>query len=337
VSGVAKLLLALLLLAGLDWALEQRWHAPRGADPVIEKLADRERLAGRQVVAVSLTDAGGPTFYVRRRGQWRCENAHRAVCDPSAVEGLIASLLEARGVERARGAGREAAYGLGPDARLVVALHGERLAEDPGRDVLLSVDLGKSTPGGPRGMTFARETGGERVLEIDRDPRALLRSTGGLPPMVDTTLLAGSRASGFGGLKEMRIEREGRVLRVALEGEGWVIERDGRRDPCPPWRAGGFMALWIRGRYEGVESPARAKELGLEAPGGKVVLVPDVGEEVELRLSPVDAGGRAYVWNRGTNVVMVVGREMQGLLLPEASMFLDLERANPWERWLRKP
>lgn len=340
-------LVALLALAfAAERALDRGAAARRAADPGIERLVAEDRLAGERVAAISIEKASGTLLYGRKQGLWRCREAFGAVCDESQVLALLASLADARGVERATGVAAEAAYGLAPAERVTVRFHGPKALEAPDGDVLLAFEIGRSFREGPNGRAFVREVGSDRILEIDRDPaRALASGGGSIPPLVDAQFLAGSLAGEFRGFREIRIEpREGETLRITRDPSApaeatsdWILERGTRRDSFPGWRVGGYFGLWLRGRFDAFESPLHPTELGLAPPAAVITLVPETGEPIELAVSAVDLAHRARVWNRRTNVVGIVPAEIQELLAPRAELFTDTTRPNPWEAWLRKP
>jgi hypothetical protein len=267
------------------------------------------------------------------------------VCDEAGVRALLASLLEARGVECASGRGAEASYGFADEERATVKLRGPKALEAADEDVLVAIEVGRSFPEGPHGRAFARERASERILEIDRDPRrALSGGSDAIPPLVDARFLAGSLGPDARGFREIRIEpRDGEALRIARDPSApadadspWLLERGGATTAFPGWRVGGYLGLWLRGSFESFANPRRPSEIGLEPPAAKVVLVPDGGEPIELAVSDV-AGARAHVLNRRTNVAGAVPAELQPLLAPRAELFTDAARPNPWEAWLRKP
>jgi len=169
-----------------------------------------------------------------------------------------------------------------------------------------------------------------------------------LPPLVDTRLLAGCLGDGFRGFGEFRIETPGLAsLRVAVdeaaraggadESTTWYLDRGLGREAFPGWRVGGYIGLLLRGRCDETESPSRAAEHGLDPPAAIVHVTPDGSEPIEIWISAVDDRHRARAWNRNTNVVMVVPESWAKLLAPTPEMFLDANRPNPWEEWLRKP
>ena len=343
----ALLLITLLALAfAADRNLDRAAAVRRAADPAIERLVAPERLAGERVAAISIETSSGKLLYGRKQGSWRCREAFGAVCDEARLRALLGSLADARGVERAAGPGSESAYGLGAAERVTVRFHGSKALAAPDGDVLLAFEIGRSFPEGPRGRAFVREVGSDRILEIDRDPaRALASERGSIPPLVDAHLLAGSLAGEFRGFREIRIEPlEGEALRITRDpnapaepDSAWILERGDRRETFPGWRVGGYVGLWLRGSFEGFESPLHPAEIGLDPPAARITLVPETGDPIELAVSAVDFAHRARVWNRTTNVVGTVSDELQPLLAPSAEMFTDTNGPNPWEAWLRKP
>jgi len=339
------LVLLLAIAFAAERGLDRAAAARRAGDPPIERLVAAERFAGERVAAISIERASGMLLYGRKQGLWRCREAFGAVCDEAQVRALLASLKDARGVERAAGVATEATYGFAAADRITVRFHGPKALEHPDGDVLFAFDVGRSFPDGPNGRSFVREAGSDRILEIDHDPvRALASDGGAIPPLVDAQFLAGSLEGEFRGFREIRIEpRGGEALRITRDpgapleaSSDWILERGARRDAFPGWRVGGYVGLWLRGRFEAFESPLRPTDLGLAPPAASVTLVPETGDPIELAMSAPDLARRARVWNRKTNVVGVVSAEIQQLLAPPAELFTDTTRPNPWEAWLRK-
>jgi len=345
VGRAAILLLALVaLLVGAERLLAGRERARHAGDPAVERLVAPDRSAGAKVSAISVALGDAQLLYVRKHGLWRSREAHGAVCSEAEVRGLLSAFFDARGVRRAAGATDAAAYGFDPERRLGVSFHGGRVLEDPGRDVLFSFEVGRANSG----RAFVREGGSGGILEIDRDPRRLLELPLGalLPPLVDTRLLAGCLDEGFRGFREFRIERPGgasfRVAAGEAEKESgepapWTLDRGNGREAFPGWRVGGYMGLWLRGRFEETRSPSQAAELGLDPPAAIAKVTPDGCTPFEVWISAADDRHKAYVWMKPTNVIAVVPERWQPQLAPDAEMFLDEKRPNPWEEWLRKP
>jgi hypothetical protein len=339
---LAALLAALL---GTDRLLARRERARRSGDPAVERLVSADRLAGGKVAAITIESGGGAILYARKKGLWRSREAHGAVCREAAVRELLADFLDARGVARASAARGEATYGFGSAHTLRVILHGPKVLDSDDQDVLFAFEVGRSSAEGPGERSFVRERGSDRIFEIDRDPRRLLETPMGslLPPLVDTRILAGSLAEGFRGFREFRIETPGgSSFRVALEpGEeesaAWYLDRGNGHESFPGWRVGGYIGLWLRGRFEETESPSAAKALHFDPPAAIVHIEADGSDPIELWISAVDDRNRIRAWNRSANVVQVLPARLAPQLAPTAEMFLDASRPNPWEEWLRRP
>lgn len=340
------LLLAALVAAlfGADRLLARRERARRSGDPAVERLVSPDRRAGGKVAAITVESGGGAIFYARKKGLWRSREAHGAVCREAAVRELLADFLDARGVARAGAGSSEATYGFGSGNPLRVILHGPKALDSEDQDVLFAFEVGRSSTEGPNGHAFVRERGSDRILEIDRDPRRRLETPLGslLPPLVDTRILAGSLAEGFGGFREFRIEaHDSATLRVAFdagepESAAWYLDRGKGREAFPGWRVGGYIGMWLRALYDETESPSRAKELHFDPPAAIVHIAAEGSEPIELWIGAVDDRNRIRVWNRSTNVVMVLPGRFSSQLAPSAEMFLDASTPNPWEEWLRK-
>ncbi len=282
---------------------------------------------------------------MRAKGLWRSREASGAVCEPEAVENLIRALTQAHGIELTRDPARAGRYGFGPDERLGLALHGPKFLERDDRDTLAALELGRSFDSGPSGRACARQRGSDSILELDRDPRRLLASTvSGVPPLVDTRLLAGCFGPGFVGFRAMTFAyADGRTFALSTvpppsadAQPEWTLERGSAREPAIVWRVGGYTSLWIRGRARDYENPKQAAQHGLDAPWLRIVLTPSQGEPIELRLSELSPGNEAWLWNRRTNVLMRIEADLWRDLGAEPVDFIDTAHANRWERWLTR-
>ncbi len=338
------LVLALLSAALFAWnrVLDARESTSRPADPRVEALVEREIFASRTVAALTIESvaSGHAVLFARKQGRWLCREAFGASADEAAIQALLESLFQARGVLRTEDPTRAPAYGF--DDTLRVRVHGPKVMEQPDRDVIIGVEIGAST-----GRTaFVRLESSARILEIDRDPRTSLTTRTGtsLPPLVDTRLLAGSTGEGFRGFERFVFAfADGRTFAVESERGAdpeaqpeWFVVRGTRRDPCPSWRIGGYTGLWLREHFEGLANPARAEELGLVPAFLTIELFPHGRDAIRFDVSAPAAGRTAYLWNRTTNTLSMIPSELHGLMVPDAEMFLDEKRANPWERYLSR-
>ncbi len=335
-KSVAAALAACALLAALV-ATERA--CSRGDDPDanhIERLVPPDRIADRTTAAFTIESGGREILYLRSKGLWRCREAFGAVCQTDLVESFLTRVVEARGALVCAGSDCAERAGLAADDGLRLALHGSKVLSDPERDTFARIAFSPSRAK----ATFAAFAGTERVLAIDRDPRALLDASGLPAPLVDTRLLAGCFPPGFAGFERIFVDRgESSIeLSSAAPDEGaertWQITSKGSHQDALVWRVGGYVSLWIRLRWDRAEDPRDAAALGLDPPHATITLAPNVGDPFEIRVSAPDASNRVHVWNRATNVVAAVRAELLPLLVPEAADFTRTEGGNPWEAWL---
>ncbi len=340
----AILILVLLSAALFAWnrALDARESASRPADPKIELLVEREIYAMRTVAALTIESVatGHSALFARKQGRWLCREAFGASADEAAIQALLESLFQARGVLRTNDPASAAAYGF--DDTLRVRVHGPKVMDQLDRDVIVGVEIGAST-----GKTaFVRLESSPRILEIDRDPRALLTARAGtsLPPLIDTRLLAGSTGEGFRGFERFVFTFSGgRTFAVESERGAdpdaqpeWFVVQGTRRDPCPSWRIGGYTGLWLREHFEGLANPSRADELGLVPAFLTIDLFPHGRDAIRFEVGAPVVGRTGHLWNRTTNTLSMIPPELHGLIVPDAELFLDEKRANPWERYLSR-
>lgn len=328
---------ACVLLAATAWFVRPREHAAP-----IARFVAKEKLEGRLVAAISIDDARARTswFYAQSKGIWRSREAHGAPADPERMHALLQSLVESSGRPLPVDAARAADYGLREDEVLRFRLHGKRALSSPDGDVVLDIEVGASD--GVR--SFARERGSDVIYELDRDPRAACASTSDLPPMLDTRLLAGTIGPGFAGFSRVFVDFEGGdgyevVAEPAAEPGGeprWMVDGDGARVPAIVWRIGGYTNFLVRESWLGLANAKQAGGLGLDPPRAKVTLAPSSGDVLELWVSAPDASNRCYVWNKRTNVVLVLDGDRSEFLAPKRSWFVDTTIANPWERWIAR-
>lgn len=329
--------IACAVLAAAAW-----WSRPRADVAPIERFVAKEKLAGRLVAAISIDDARARTswFYVQSKGIWRSREAHGAPADPERIHALLQSIVESSGRPLSVGADRAAEYGLREDELLRFRLHGKRALSDPDGDVVLDVEVGRSDGG----RSFAREHGSSVIHELDRDPRAACAATNDLPPMLDTRLLAGTIGPGFAGFSRVFVDFEGGdgyevVAEPPAEPGGeprWMVDGAGARVPAIVWRIGGYTNFLVRESWLGLASAKQAGGLGLDPPRAKVTLAPSSGELLELWVSAPDSSNRCYVWNKRTNVVLVLEGDRSEYLAPPRSWFVDTTIQNPWERWIAR-
>ncbi len=343
---MTRALVLLLVLCGVlfawDRALLARGGRQNAADPQVELLVERSVWESRTVAALTLESvaSGHSVLFARKHGRWVCREAFGASADESELLALIQSLFQARGVVRTADPARASAYGF--DDTLRVRLHGPKIMEREDRDVIVGVDLG----GGTERTAYVRLEGTHRILEVDRDPRVHLSTRAGtsLPPLIDTRLLAGSTPEGFVGFERFAFTfADGRKFSVeSVKGPDpdvmpdFFVVQGARRDPCSSWRIGGYTGLWLRERFDGLANSTRAEELGVDPPFVSIELTPHGKEPIRFDVSEPVPGRTAYVWNRATNTLSSIARELHEKMIATPEMFLDETRPNPWERWLSR-
>ncbi|MCB9914333.1 MAG: hypothetical protein H6828_04165 [Planctomycetes bacterium] len=348
---MTRWLVGLALVTAL-LALALRGAAPRevaSAAP-FARLVTADEAAALSIAGLSLEDgASGERFvYAQEGGVWRCVSAYGALGLASRIEELAGEVLDARGPWRADDPARDAAFGLAPDQRLVVRLHGARMFEDPGGDVLLAVELGASLPGVGGGRAFARRAGTRAVLEIDHDPRRLVaRSAGDLPPLLDARLLAGEFPARGAGLARAFVDLAGGealVLRSEVrEVPGleraewpreWTVSAGEARATCLPYRIAGWQAFLYRVEWRGLSDPEAAPRRGLAEPRATLTLAQVDGDPIVLQVGQPAPSGGCFVLNEKTGQLGYLGPEEAALVVPTLVELCDPGRANPWERWL---
>lgn len=311
--------------------------------PAVERLIPAERLEGRTIAAFTLHADGSQLTYLRAKGLWRCREAFGAVCETDAVQAFLSSLGDTLGSLACAGDGCAERTGLlGPES-VHVTLHGPQFFSDPLRDTIaeLAFTVARGSSPGERGAAFGLLEGTQRVLAVDRDPRAHLDTQGRPVPLVDTRVLAGCFPPGFAGFERMFVDSGATSIEIAsdpppdanTERRWFLVDGANRRDALF-WRVGGYVSLWVRLRWENVGDPREAKAVGLDEPLATITLAPNVGDPFEILVSRPDASNRVHLWNRATNVVAWVHADLLPLIVPPEESFTKLEGGNPWEAWL---
>jgi hypothetical protein len=267
---------------------------------------------------------------------WRCREAFGAICPSDVVGAFLEGVLGAHGAIVCTGPDCAARVGLDAADGLRLSLHGTKFLSDPQQDTFLELAFAPARAG----ATFAGVVGTERVLTIDRDPRAFLDTANRRAPLVDTRVLAGCFAPDWAGFERIFIDRGASSIELVstpgsspdAERKWQIVFEDGRKDPLL-WRIGGYVSLWVRLRWDQTADPRDRAALGLEPPLATITLAPNVGSPFEIAVS-APAANRVYLWNRATNVVASVRAELLPLLVPDAADFTRVEGGNPWEAWL---
>lgn len=338
--------LAVAALALVDRTLSSRAisHGPR-----IERLVDEARAKELVVAALSLRapKGGERALYLRSRGLWRLVGPQNAVCDGRAIEGLVGRLLGARAVVRTRDPAERARYGLGAGESPLLELCGPQVLTDPAGDALLALELGATFIAGQ--SAFVARPGEAAVLEIDVDPRTALsaRAAPGFSPLVDPRLVAGPFPGPQAGIERVFLDlSDGSALELARaapdpEAPGdaprrWNLLENGLAHDCPPPRAEAFLAFLLTVPYARLDSPKRAAALGFDAPAARLTIIASGGDSMVLEIAPTSPAGRAWARNVSLETLGELDAADVPALEPTAAAFLDLERPNAWDEWLRK-
>lgn len=343
-----RLLLAALACAALvawNLALESRAVERRSARGRVGRVLPAERRQGLPVAALRLEAAGGERWtYVRRAGRWS-GLSFPGVCDGAAIEGLIAGLLEARGLVVSEDTAEAPAYGIAAPQTLVVSLCGPRAQGDPGGDVLEAFEIGSSVPA--RETSFLRRRGERAIWSLDADLRAplLRRGRPGLPPLLEPCVVPQAWPGWREGLARVRVERSGapsfvlerRSVEVTPEelGRGqrpwsWTVVGDqGETEAAPA--ADAFAGFLPRAPWSDVLDPASGAGA---PPRARLVLEGAQGAALELLFGAPTAAGTPLEVPAFESLVLVTP-EVEALLLPAVEALTSPEEDDPWSAFLR--
>lgn len=342
------LLTLVLALGGLRW-----WSAEETTEPLLgyQPLIDSERLAELEIAGVSVEyPALEQRFlYALSGGVWRCVDAHGALALGNRIEELTEGLGSAVGELRSEDPLRAGAYGLDPERRITLRLHGPRLGSDPLQDELMRFDVGSALPGTGGGRAWVRLGGTERVLEICYDPREWLEreSASALPPLLDERLLAGEWPPRGGGLRRVFLDRsDGSSLQLESEVDQvaglppeewprrWQASEGEARSRCLPFRIAGWQAFLYRAPYAGLSDPAVAERRGLDEVRATLTLIQVDGDPITLEVGRPAPSGATFVRNQKTGQLCLLESEVAALLVPTLRQLCEPEGGNPWESYL---
>jgi len=348
VKRALAILAALVLVLGLA----ERWLARRAdAGPAAGRIgplftaAEAERL--RKQPALRIEGAGEVHTYGRIEGRWLCLSYHEAPADARAVQELIEGLAGAEGLVHASGTDAAPAYGLNTPRTLRVSIQGPRATQDPGGDVLATLELGASTPQGG----FVRRKGTPEIWSIASDLRAPLerRLAPGLPPLLEPTVVPQAWLAA-GGVVALTLEEGARRIEL--------VRRDAPPDPeragpgALPWRwvlleaeaehlldveAGEAFVSYVTGLpYLAVEPRAAREGAGLDPPRARLTLRGREGAPLVLALGASDAAGRVALWVEASQTLFRIASGTLPLLLPSReTLTAEYAEEDPWTTALR--
>ncbi|MCE9593500.1 MAG: hypothetical protein K8S98_04840 [Planctomycetes bacterium] len=344
----AALLLA--LAAALFFVFERSLRSRETPQPtLVERLLPEERAKELVVAALSIEQPGASArrIVARKAGLWRALDATNAVCDSRVIEPLVQSILEARVLTRASDEADIAAFGLARTPLWRIELCGAKVLADPGRDVLLALDVGRSLP--PH-ATLVRRSGETKVLELDFDLARLLDETfaRGPVPFEDARLVAGPFPGPGRTIDRVFVDRDDGtglelVRQLATDASSaseaawtWQLSVDGFAKPCPAPRAEAFLAFLTSVPTAGALARRSANELGFEKPTVRLTILGSGGDAMVLELVLRRDENEAYGFNRTLDTLARMDPVLAELLAPSAASFLELDRPNLWDSWLRE-
>jgi len=343
-------------LAGLvacERALTLREGSERRKSSRLRRLVPPALLEGKSIAAIRVEDTARQErlLYVRTSSGWRCLSRHGAPADEARLSGYVEQVLEAQGVLQRQDAGRAERFGLDPPRLLRVSLHGPRVLQDPGHDLIALAEIGATLPGG-RG-TYARPGMSHEVIAVDVDLRQGLAwpASAGLAPLVDprivTAAWVGSASlerievhpeatAPFELLKRARAAKPEAILAGALPWE-WLLMTGGRQQIAPAGPSNAYAEFLQSATYSRALDPRLAGSLGLDRPRARVVLHPAQGQALEIQIGGQAPLGGVAVRNALTKGVLAVDSEIAALLAPRAASVLSTAKATPWDARLRNP
>jgi len=342
-------------LAGLvacERALSLQERSERRASSRLRRLVPPALLEGKSVAAIRVEDTARREglLYARTAGGWRCLSRYGAPADEARLAGYVERILEAQGIVQRQDAGSTDRFGLDPPRLLRVSLHGPRVLQDRGHDLIALAEIGAALPGG-RG-TYVRSGTSHEVIAVDEDLRHDLTwpETPGLAPLVDPRIVPTAWSSSAnveritvhatGADFELRkrahpATREA-ILAGALPWE-WVLVTGGSQQTAAAGPSNAYSRFLQSATYALALDPRLADRLGLDRPRARVVIYPAEGQAVEIQIGgPAPAGGTA-VKNALTKGVFAVDPEVAALLAPGAEALRRPAKVTPWDAWLPRP
>jgi len=325
---------AVTLLAAADRWLAAR-AAPGGAagGRVGALFTPEEAARLRKQPALRVELPGESHAYGRIEGVWRCLSAHGAPADGAAIQALIDGIAGAEGIVHARGTEEAPAFGINTPRTLRVSLQGPRALQDPGGDVLATLEIGLAQEGG-RGC-FVRRKGTAEIWSIAGDLRAPLeaRLAPGLPPLLAAGVLPEEWLAQSELLRlELRrgtttvLERRERTLDPATMKPGdlpwrWVLAGEGEEREVPE----AYVRFVLGLSYRAVRDPAERATLVPDPPAARLVLEPRAGASQRLDFGPPLADGGVPLWVEARGVLYVIDPRVAALALPDEDTLVSGE------------
>lgn len=353
--AVLTLSALLVLLALADQWLAgraERREAPAGRVGALYTSEEVARLQKQPALRIELS--GESHSFGRIEGQWRALSYHQAPADGRAIQALIDGMLEAEGIVHAATVEEAPRFGINTPRTLSVSLQGPRAMQDPGGDVLATLEIGASQAG--RGGCFVRKRGTREIWSIASDLRAPLeqRLAPGLPPLLAASVVPESWLEQGellcitlerGGL-QTRLERRERTLDPAAMKPGdlpwrWVLvpadepagESADQDEPASEARevSQDFVGFLQRFPYRAVLDPAQREALVPTPPTARITLEHGGRAPLEFHFGRELEGGNVALWVVNTTTLYRIEARSFALALPdEATLNATSGAANPW-------
>ena len=327
-------------------------RSERRASSRLRRLVPPALLEGKSVAAIRVEDTARREglLYARTSSGWRCLSRYGVPVDEERLSGYVERILEAQGILQRQDAGSTDRFGLDPPRLLRVSLHGPRVLQDRGHDLIALAEIGATLPGG-RG-TYVRSGMSHEVIAVDADLRRDLTwpKAAGLAPLVDPRIVPAAWSSSanveriavhptgaaFELRKRARPATREEILAGALPWE-WVLVTGGSQQTAAPGPSNAYARFLESATYDLALDPRLAGGLGLDRPRARVVLYPAEGKAVEIQIGgPAPAGG-IVVKNALTQSVFAVDSEVAALLVPGAEALRRPAKVTPWDARLPGP
>ena len=351
------ILLAIMVIGAflIDRTLSQRRDESRQAGATPRRLADLMPELP-QLTEVRVTNGQGHelAFSNGVDGMWRCISLNGAPASVNGLQQFVTTMLTAEGFVRSTEPSLAREYGVEGPTALRVTLHGPGAIKAAGSDVLLTVDIGNGLA--EADQCFARPVLGseeEGIWVLDSDLRSLLAPPGGpgavtVPPLVDPKIIPAVWPGHQGLPRRIDIVRDGhpslRLLRhdheppAAKEGVGdgppwsWTLnDETGDSHPIEMEVAMSYVMHLLGAPFSGVVDGETATGLALDKPRVRVLLHPDEGPALELRVLDAQPWG-VPVFNSFTRVVYAVSPDVADLMAPDKEELGRGAAENPWMR-----
>jgi hypothetical protein len=327
-------------------------RSERRASSRLRRLVPPALLEGKSVAAIRVEDTARREglLYARTSSGWRCLSRYGVPVDEARLSGYVERILEAQGILQRQDAGSTDRFGLDPPRLLRVSLHGPRVLQDRGHDLIALAEIGATLPGG-RG-TYVRSGMSHEVIAVDADLRRDLTwpKAAGLAPLVDPRIVPAAWSSSanveriavhptgaaFELRKRARPATREEILAGALPWE-WVLVTGGSQQTAAPGPSNAYARFLESATYDLALDPRLADGLGLDRPRARVVLYPAEGKAVEIQIGgPAPAGG-IVVKNALTQGVFAVDSQVAALLVPRAEALRHAAKVTPWDSRLPGP